>query len=111
MLPSKNARQETVGPEILQQIRANATAVAAIVYNDLLAVIGVHLSPEVLQLPDIVDLEQKKLFQKTTASELKKRLESPQWDQLESMLAWLTERTAQMTPGSGSSTRDSSDGS
>ena len=100
MLPSKNARQETVGPEILQQIRATATAVAAIVYNDLLAVIGVHLSPEVLQLPDIVDLEQKKLFQETTASELKKRLESPQWDQLESMLAWLTERTAQMTPGS-----------
>jgi len=100
ILPSKSARHESVGPQLLEQIRASATSLAAIVYNNLLALIGVHLSPEVLQLPDIVDLEQKQLFQETTAPKLKKRLESPQWDQLESMLAWLTERTAQMTPGS-----------
>ena len=100
ILPSTTARHEAVGRELLDRIRGFATSVAGGVYNDLLALIGVRLDPEVLQLPDIVNLEQKNLFQETTAPELKSRLNSLQWDQLDPILAWLTEQTAQMTPGS-----------
>jgi len=86
------------GVSLLAEVRAHAEAVAARVYNELLSRIDVSLQPATLCLPDIVDLDQKLDFQRQTVPALREALHREA--DLESLLAWLGNAVAPMTPGS-----------
>jgi len=83
---------------LLEHIRAEAGALANTAYNELLGRIDCNLGDAALLLPDIVDLDQKLLFQTDTLPKLEERLRAGA-SSLESTLSWLREETAAMTPG------------
>jgi hypothetical protein len=87
------------GMELLREVRAKADAIAARIYNDLLAVIGVSLSEAVLLLPDIIDLDRKLSFDRETLPKLREALDKGTFASLDDLLGWLRRETAAMTPG------------
>ncbi|MGE3770673.1 MAG: hypothetical protein AB7G06_06950 [Bdellovibrionales bacterium] len=96
MLPQKN------GPAItdidsLHVLKRHANGIASHMYGDLLARIGASLGPAALLLPDIVDVDRKVRFEKTTLPALRERLLGN--SNLDEILQWLRQETASMTPG------------
>ena len=87
------------GVELQRQTRAKAEALARLVYNDLLACIGLHLDEASLLLPDIVDLDQKMQFQGHTIPQLREALTRDTYTSLSDLLDWLHKDVAAMTPG------------
>ena len=85
------------GRELLDGVRGQAESVAREIYGDLLALIGTKLGPAALLLPDIVDLGRKVEFEEKTVPALRTALETH--TDLDSLLAWLGEAVAPMTPG------------
>ena len=57
------------------------------------------LATAALLLPDIVDLDQKLRFERETASALRDALVEGSHPDLDTLLAWLREQVAAMTPG------------
>lgn len=100
ILPGDDPRDPETGMKLLEELRESASQVALVVYNDLLRLIDVQLSTETLQLPDIVDLEQKQAFEKSTVPDLREELKAGHLRELEETQDWLRKRTARMTPGS-----------
>lgn len=87
------------GTELLQEVREKAYRVARLVYNDLLDRIGLSLGEAGLLLPDIVDLELMRRFDRQTAPQLGQKLERGSWRKLDDLLDWLRAEAAEMTPG------------
>jgi hypothetical protein len=87
------------GLELLREIRAKAEALAQVVYNDLLACIGLHLDETGLLLPDIVDLDQKMEFERHTVPQLHEALARNRFTSFGDLLDWLQKDVAAMTPG------------
>jgi hypothetical protein len=84
---------------MLRETRAKAEALARLVYNDLLARIGLHLDEAGLLLPDIVDLDQKLQFERHTVPRLQQALVRNRFTSLGDLLDWLDKDVAAMTPG------------
>jgi phosphoglucomutase/phosphomannomutase len=87
------------GVELMRETRAKAEALARGVYNELLACIGLHLDEATLLLPDIIDLDRKLQFERHTAPALRDALARGSFVSLNSLLDWLRDETAAMTPG------------
>ncbi len=87
------------GPDLLRAVRERADAVARQIYADLLRRLDLSLSEAALLLPDIVDLERKVEFDTETVGALRSALADESHPDLASLLAWLSERAARMTPG------------
>ena len=51
-------------------------------------------------LPDIIDLEQKQLFERNTVPALERAFADGSFDSLTELLDWLREEVSAMTPGS-----------
>lgn len=82
-------------------LRAEAERVAAAVYRDLLAPLGIVLSDAALVLPDMIDLNGKTLFDRRVVPELERRIREGRGE-LAATLAWLRETTAAFVPGADS---------
>ncbi len=89
----------TRGAQLLQDARASAEQIARLIYGELLARIDLSLGEAALWLPDIVDFDRKKEFEVSTAPELHEALADGRFASLEDVLAWLSSKTASMTPG------------
>jgi phosphoglucomutase/phosphomannomutase len=87
------------GMELLRQARETAHRAARLVYNDLLARIGLSLGDAGLLLPDIVDLDLMQQFERETVPRLEEKLFRGGFHSLEELLAWLRAEAATMTPG------------
>ncbi len=92
---------ETVlrGRALLEAVQTRAAAVAGQVYNDLLARLDCRLSEVSLLLSDIIDLAHKRAFDTGTLPRLRQAFLSGSLPSLDDTLAWLREKTADMTPG------------
>ena len=98
LLP-QDAKTTLSGMALLHDIRTKAEAIARQVYNDLLSRLDCHLSEASLFLSDIIDLNQKQLFDQHTIPQLQQALLSGSLTNLEETLAWLREEAAGMIPG------------
>ena len=87
------------GRALLNDVRTKAEAVAGHVYNDLLARLDCRLSEAGLLLSDIIDLDQKHVFDHKTIAQLRQTFLSGSFTSLDETLSWLREETAGMTPG------------
>ncbi len=87
------------GVELLGEVRAKADKMARLVYNELLARIGLSLSEVGLLLPDIIDLDRKLDFEQRTVPQLQAALTQGRFTRLDDLLAWLSKEIAAMTPG------------
>ncbi len=87
------------GRALLDAARTRAEAVAGQVYNDLLARLDCRLSEAGLLLSDIIELDHKRTFDTSTSAQLRQALLSGSLPSLADTLAWLREKTAEMTPG------------
>ena len=87
------------GAELLHAVRTRAEGVARQIYADLLGRIDVTLGTSALLLPDIVDLDRKLAYERDTVPALRDALEKGSHEDLESLLGWLGEAVAAMTPG------------
>ena len=87
------------GRALLNDVRTKAEAVAGHVYNDLLARLDCRLSEAGLLLSDIIDLDQKHVFDHKTIAQLRQAFLSGSFTSLDETLSWLREETAGMTPG------------
>jgi len=87
------------GMKLLQELRAEADTVARLVYNELLARIGLSLGEAALCLPDIVDLDRMRYFEQQTVPRLREALAKRTFTSLNDLLAWLRRETAAMIPG------------
>ena len=87
------------GRALLDAARTRAVAVAGQVYNDLLARLDCRLSEAGLLLSDIIELDHKRTFDTSTSAQLRQALLSGSLPSLADTLAWLQEKTAEMTPG------------
>ena len=87
------------GRALLDAARTRAEAVAGRVYNDLLARLDCRLSEAGLLLSDIIELDHKRAFDTSTSAQLRQALRSGSLPSLADTLAWLREKTAEMTPG------------
>jgi hypothetical protein len=98
LLPGAGATDKT-GRALLDHVRTQADEVARRVYGLLLERIGFSLGKLGLLLPDVVDLDLKLEFEKTTIPELRRALETGDLAALPDVLAWLGTSTQAMTPG------------
>jgi len=87
------------GLELFEQARAQSERISRLIYNELLARIGLSLSEAALWLPDLVDFDCKLTFEQTTAVELREKLAQGSVADLAALLDWLRQQTAAMTPG------------
>ncbi|MBT3377332.1 MAG: phospho-sugar mutase [Lentisphaerae bacterium] len=87
------------GRELLTELRERSNAYARKVYGELLARVGSSIGEVGLLLPDLVELEQKRTFENETIPELKTKMESGDFGDLNAALAWLRDQVAAMTPG------------
>ncbi len=87
------------GMALLHEVREKADSLSRLIYNDLLAGIGVSLSEAALMLPDIVDLDCKQQFDRETAEGLREALAKGTFASLDEALEWLRRKSAPMTPG------------
>lgn len=90
---------EGSGTTVLNTIRNKADDISATIYNELLARIDESLGGAALRLPDIVDLERKKQFEHSIVPNLRQALQDPGTRSLDTLLDWLREACATMTPG------------
>ena len=93
------AETDLCGSALLETVRTRAEAVAGQVYNELLARLDCRLSEAGLLLSDIIDLAHKRTFDTTTIPQLRQALLCGSLPSLDKILAWLREKTADMTPG------------
>jgi phosphoglucomutase/phosphomannomutase len=98
LLPSRTP-SGAKGMELLREVRAKADAIAARIYNELLAIIDVSLGEAALLLPDIIDLERKLRFDQETLPKLRESLAKGTFADLDAALNWLRHEAAAMTPG------------
>lgn len=87
------------GMELLQEVRVKAEAVARLVYNELLARLGLSLGEAGLLLPDMIDLDRKQDFELHTVRQLREALITGTFTSLDDLLAWLRDEVAAMIPG------------
>ncbi len=98
LLPRKD-RPPASEEELLQQLRAETQGLALLVYRDLLGRIDLALEEPGLLLPDIIELDQKLRFDQRTVPQLHRSLTSSAFADLQTLLSWLAEESAAMTPG------------
>lgn len=84
---------------VLTGLRNRTDAIAAMVYNELLGRVGESLSTAALLLPDLIDLERKKDFDRTVVPLLREAMDAPGDGGLEALLERLRRECASMTPG------------
>jgi len=88
------------GEALLKAVRGRADDFTCAVYNELLAIIGLHLSVPALKLPDIVDLDCRVAFEQATLPALREGLRRGRFRSLDKdLLPWLRDETKNMTPG------------
>ncbi len=87
------------GAAALEEVRAQADAVARRVYNELLGLAELSLSEEGLFLPDIVELGCKLEFDKKTVPQLYDGLAKNRFANLDAILTWLRQEISAMAPG------------
>jgi phosphoglucomutase len=97
-LPHGMASSAT-GVAMLGELRDRAELTARLVYNELLALIGLSLSEAALLLPDIVDLDGRLRFEQQTVPQLRESLAKDDFSNLGDLLGWLRREIAAMTPG------------
>lgn len=98
LLPSADDPKLT-GNALLAAVRERAERVARDIYGDLLARINTKLGAPGLLLPDIVDLDRKVEFDTKTVPALQQALTTGAHRDLDSLLEWLGQAVAAMTPG------------
>ena len=98
LLPGRGGSTAS-GVELLQQLRVEAEGVARQVYRDLLSRIDLALEESGLLLPDIIELGQKLKFDQETVPQLHRSLSAGTFADLQSLLSWLVDESAAMTPG------------
>lgn len=98
LLPAPGQPQ-TRGLPLLQAARAQADRISRLIYNELLARIDLSLEEAALWLPDLVDFDRKRDFDRRTAPQLREALVSGRFGTLPDLLAWLRAETSGMTPG------------
>ncbi len=98
LLPRQD-RPPASGEELLRQLRAESQSLALEVYRELLGRIDLALEEPGLLLPDIIELDQKLHFDQQTVPQLRRSLTSGGFADLETLLSWLAEESADMTPG------------
>ncbi len=98
LLPDGKPVRET-GRALLAALRAEADAAARLIYNDLLAPLGVRLGEVGLLLTDIIELDRKREFEDTIVPELRRELAAAGFGTLDAVLAWLGTRCAALLPG------------
>lgn len=98
LLPDSTPPQ-TRGMQLFRDARAQADRISRLIYNELLARIGLSLSETALWLPDIVDFDRKRDFEQNTVLQLRDALAKDRFSSLPDLLAWLRQETASMTPG------------
>jgi hypothetical protein len=64
-----------------------------------LARIDLSLSQAGLWLPDIIDLERKRVFDQQTTRQLREAVEKQTFRSFDDLLSWLRQEAAAMTPG------------
>lgn len=77
-------------------LREATARVARNVYRDLLGALDLSLSEAALDLPDLIEVDQKAFFDRELVPELAKRLGR---QTLEQLLKWLREAAAELVPG------------
>ncbi|MFQ5740408.1 MAG: hypothetical protein ACE5JX_15475 [Acidobacteriota bacterium] len=87
------------GISLLREVRAQAEKISRLVYNDLLGRIDFVLGQAAMLLPDIVDLDRKRHFERVTTPHLLQALEKGSFRRLSDLLSWLREEATGMTPG------------
>ena len=89
---------DAAGTDLLEQVRGKADRVARSLYNEMLSYIDVSLDEAALQLPDIIDLENKQRFARETVPRLREVMGKGRFTRLDDLLEWLRRETAAMTP-------------
>ena len=87
------------GRALLDAVRSRTETMSRRIYAELLARLDVSLGEAALLLPDIVDLDRKLDFERSTVPALREALASKRHTDLDALLAWLGEAVAPMTPG------------
>jgi len=87
------------GMELLRAVKENADVVARVIYNELLAGIGVSLTEAGLRLPDLVDLDRKQDFERRTVGLLREAVVERRFPTLDDLLGWLRQEVSAMIPG------------
>ncbi len=87
------------GRALLTALRAEAERSAAAIYRDLLAPLGISLADPALLLPDIIDLDGKRAFERDVVPDLERRIFEGGTDDLTPTLAWLREACSWLVPG------------
>ncbi|MDP7033983.1 MAG: hypothetical protein QF752_05775 [Planctomycetota bacterium] len=93
------APKDLRGMDLLDALRVETVRAASSVYGDLLSRLDTRLSEAALELPDIIDIEQKVSFDQKTVPQLLDRYAAEETPEIDSVLDWLREETAAMTPG------------
>jgi phosphoglucomutase len=100
LLPTgADAAAGLAGQALFATLRDRANLIARDVYRDLLATLGMELSLPALALPDIIEVEKKRMFDRDVAQELERRIVASSSDGLESTLSWLREVCRTLIPG------------
>lgn len=92
-------RPRARGLELLRAAREQADHISRLIYNQLLARIGLSLQGAGLWLPDLVDLDRKIEFETRTVPLLRDAVVENRFHHLSPLLDWLRQHTASMTPG------------
>jgi hypothetical protein len=87
------------GFELFREARARVTEAARLVYNELLGRVDLSLGEAALCLPDLVDFDGKREFERTTAPALHEKLATSAFPDFQALLEWLRQQTASMTAG------------
>jgi phosphoglucomutase len=87
------------GRELLSALHAEAERIAAAIYRDLLAPLGISLGDPALALPDIVDLDKKSAFERDIVPALEERIREAETGETAPTLAWLHEACSRLIPG------------
>jgi hypothetical protein len=98
-LMSSGIPQASKGLEVFTATRQQADALAVQVYRELMRPVGIELGDLALLLPDIVDVDSKLAFERETVPALRSYLLGNRQADVETVLAWLRERCAGLTPG------------
>jgi hypothetical protein len=98
-LLSSGIPRASKGLEVFTATRQQADGLAMQVYRELLQPVGIELGDLGLLLPDIVDVDSKLSFERETVPALRSYLSANRQAELETVLAWLRERGAGLTPG------------
>jgi hypothetical protein len=87
------------GQALLTALRGEAERIAAAIYRDLLAPLGISLADPALLLPDIIDLDSKSAFERDVVPQLERRIRAGGANELTPTLDWLRGACSWLVPG------------